>query len=218
MVSQFEESPEGSGTSRESILSSATEVFMEVGFSGARVEEIARRAKANKAMIYYHFGSKQGLYRAVLLRLFGSVVEEIERLKASEAPPREKLRSLYVRIAARFAERQALPHIMLREILAGGKSMDEEVARTLFVIIGFVTETLQEGVRAGEFRPVHPFLLHLSILGPLLVHSAGSSFRERIVPKAAPGMRVPTSEDMLAHLLEGLDRSLAPENPRLTVG
>ena len=43
---------------RGNLIESATEVFVEKGFSGARVDEIARRAKANKAMIYYHFGSK----------------------------------------------------------------------------------------------------------------------------------------------------------------
>ena len=190
---------------------------MEVGFSGARVDEIARRAVANKAMIYYHFGSKQRLYRAVLLRLFGDVIVEIERLRESDAPPREKLRALYSRIAAHFAEKRALPHIMLREILAGGKSMDAEVSRTLFVIVTFVTETVEAGLRSGTFRKVNPLLLHMSILAPMMVHLAGTSFRQRLITKEMPGVPIPTNEDMLAHLLEGLDRSLAPASSGRTL-
>ena len=182
MVSQLKAPSNPAITSRESILQSATEVFMEAGFSGARVEEIARRAKANKAMIYYHFGSKRGLYKAALLGLFGNVLQEIERLRGSQMPPDEKLRALYTRIVRHFTEQPALPHVILREILAGGKSMDAEASRTLGTILGFVSETLQEGTRRGLFRPVHPLLFHLTILGPLMVHFAGASFRHTSLP------------------------------------
>ncbi len=197
-------------TSQRAILESATEVFMEVGFSGARVDEIARRARANKAMIYYHFASKRDLYKTVLLELFGDVFAEIERLKASDAPPGEKLRALYTLIAGHFSLKRALPPIMMREILAGGRSMDAEASRALFTIITFVGETLREGARTGAFRKIHPLLLHLTMLGPLMLHFAGASFRERLLPREVPGLAPPGNEEMLAHLLEVLDRSLVP--------
>lgn len=208
MVSQHKRASVEPATSRDAILIAATEVFMESGFSGARVDEIARRAKANKAMIYYHFGSKLGLYRAVLLGLFANVLKEVERLKASDAPPREKLRAFYSRIAAHFGETRALPQIMLREILAGGKSMDSEASRTLFVIVSFVSETIQEGVRTGAFRKVHPLVLHMSLLSPLLVHFAGATFRKRMLAREMPDGVAPSDGAMLSHLLESLDRSL----------
>lgn len=216
MVSQQTPAPEAAVSSREAILDSATEVFMESGFSGARVDEIARRAQANKAMIYYHFGSKQDLYRAVLLRLFGDVIDEIARLKATDAPPGEKLRALYTRVAAHFEAKRALPHIMLREILAGGKSIDAEASRALFVIVSFVAGTIREGVRTGEFREVDPLLLHMSVLAPLMVHHVGGSFRERVLLREMPGVTPPSNDEMLRHLLATLDRSLAPAGPALS--
>ncbi|MEO6402902.1 MAG: TetR/AcrR family transcriptional regulator [Vicinamibacteria bacterium] len=197
--------------SKGAILDAATDVFMNEGFSGARVDDIARRARANKAMIYYHFGSKQGLYKATLLKLFGDVLVEIARLKASKAEPLAKLRALYTRIARHFTDTPALPHIMLRELLAGGKAMDAEAARTLGVIVDFVSQTLAEGVKAGQFRKVHPLLLHKTMLGPLMMHFAGASFRERVFPKGPPGGRPAGNEEMLSHLLEVLDRALAPD-------
>ena len=216
MVSQKKNrTPDESG-SRTAILDAATEAFMESGFSGARVEDIATRARANKAMIYYHFSSKLGLYRAVLMRLFGDVLEEVERLKDSGASSREKLHALYTRIAHHFGEKPALPPIMLREILAGGKSMDAKASHTLFTIVTFVSETVQEGVKRGEFRKVHPLLLHMSILSPLLVHFAGAAFRERVLTREMPGVHIPSNEDMLGHLLIALDRSIAlTESPSI---
>jgi len=217
MVSQQIRTPDAASGSREPILESATQVFMEYGFSGARVDEIARRANANKAMIYYHFGSKQALYKAVLLRLFGDVLGEIQRLKSTDDPPDQKLRALYTRVVHHFDKKKALPHVILREILAGGTGMDAEASRTLGIILGFVSETLSEGVSKGLFRPVHPLLFHLTILAPLMVHFAGSSFRELLLPREMPGLPLPTNDDMLNHLLSVLDFVLAPKDPSPSV-
>ncbi len=217
MVSQQIATAEDQGRTRVSILESATQVFMEVGFSGARVDEIARRAQANKAMIYYHFGSKLGLHKAVLLRLFLGVLDEIDRLKESDLGPEARLRALYTRVARHLEERPALPHIILREILAGGKTMDAEASRTLGQIIGFVSETLDAGARTGAFRGVDPLLFHLTMLGPLLLHFAGTSFRERVLPRQTPGLPSPSNDDMLNHLLEVLGRSLTPATTEASV-
>jgi AcrR family transcriptional regulator len=51
---------------RESILRAATQVFAEHGFDGGRIEQISSAARSNDRMIYYYFGSKQGLFTAVL--------------------------------------------------------------------------------------------------------------------------------------------------------
>jgi len=186
---------------------------MESGFSGSRVDEIARRAAANKAMIYYHFRSKKGLYQAVLQRLFGNVLLEVARLRQSGMPPDQKLRALYTRVVRHFTEQRALPHVILREILAGGRGMDAETTRTLGTILAFVSDTLAEGHRAGLFRRVHPLLFHLTMLAPLMVHFAGASFRERLLPREMPSLAQPSNEDMLTHLLQVLESSLAPAPP-----
>lgn len=59
--------------SRSEVLQVAAEVFAEVGFSGARVDEIAARMSTTKRMIYYYFGSKEDLYVAVLERAYRGI-------------------------------------------------------------------------------------------------------------------------------------------------
>jgi AcrR family transcriptional regulator len=51
------------------ILAAAAEVFAQIGFAGARVDDIAARAGVNKAMLYYHVGDKERLYTAVLVEV-----------------------------------------------------------------------------------------------------------------------------------------------------
>ena len=55
---------------REAILVAAQHEFATKGLSGGRVDEIARRAHANKRMIYHYFGNKEGLYLAALERVY----------------------------------------------------------------------------------------------------------------------------------------------------
>src|SRR5262245_10565994 len=69
------EKPERVSVRRDRILEVATEEFGAKGYAGARVDEIARRSRANKQLIYYYFGNKQGLYDAV----FGYLVELTRR-------------------------------------------------------------------------------------------------------------------------------------------
>src|SRR2546427_6964305 len=107
-------------SSQEDLLRAATQVFLEDGFSGARVDAIARHAGVNKALIYYHFKSKKGLYQAVLVQLLRGVLDEVARVGAAKLEPRHRLIAFYASVARAFAERPALPHLMVREIIRSG--------------------------------------------------------------------------------------------------
>lgn len=195
---------------RHTLLDAATQVFSEHGFAGARVEAIAGLAKVNKAMIYYHFGSKRGLYQAVLMRLFEGVLGETERVVRDEADPRRRLILFYGGVARIFSERPALPRIMLREVLSDGAAFDAETAKTLSGILAFVARAVEEGVRQGVMRPAHPLIVHFSALAPLLLFFASQPFRAKVLPNAAPGVSMPTPEQMLDHLALMIERGLEP--------
>ena len=55
-------------TTRNALIDSARMEILYYGQAGARVDRIARLARVNKRMIYHHFGSKEGVYKAVLQR------------------------------------------------------------------------------------------------------------------------------------------------------
>jgi len=76
------------------ILAAATSEFARHGPGGARVDRIAARAKTNKRMLYYYFGSKDALFLAVLEHTYASIRNAEKRLSLLDVPPAESIRRL----------------------------------------------------------------------------------------------------------------------------
>ena len=83
--------PEGT---RRDILEVATHEFAAEGFAGARVDKIAEDTATTKRMIYYYFGSKEGLYLAVLEGAYERVRALEGNLNVDDLEPVEALRRL----------------------------------------------------------------------------------------------------------------------------
>ena len=82
--------PRPARVSPDQILAAAAREFADRGYAGAGVDRIARRARVNKAMLYYHFKSKRALYRRVLRQTFGEVAARLETIAASPATAAER--------------------------------------------------------------------------------------------------------------------------------
>src|SRR5258708_22979878 len=79
---------------RAAILSAALEEFAHEGVTGARTDEIARSAGVNKALLYYYFKDKDGLYSAVLEQVFSGLYSRVNAvLDREDLGPREKILS-----------------------------------------------------------------------------------------------------------------------------
>ncbi len=76
---------------RESILRAATKVFAKHGFAGGRVEQISKAAKSYDRMIYYYFGSKEGLFIAVIEEMYRRFNEAEAKVVLNPARPVEAL-------------------------------------------------------------------------------------------------------------------------------
>ena len=79
---------------RANILQIAREIFAAKGLSGARIAEISAKTKTSKRMIYYYFGDKEGLYRAVLEEAYQEMRRSEDALDLAHVPPVEALRQL----------------------------------------------------------------------------------------------------------------------------
>src|SRR6186997_1313474 len=104
----------------DQILNAAAIEFAERGFAGARVDRIAKRARVNKAMLYYHFKSKQGLYRTLLRQIFTLAAERLREIAALDISPAEKVDRVIAGMAELVGEHGYFPAIMMREVAEGG--------------------------------------------------------------------------------------------------
>jgi len=73
------------------LLEAARLEFSEKGLSGARVNDIAARARVNKQLLYYYFGDKESLYGAVLKRAYEEIRARENELDLTALPPAEAM-------------------------------------------------------------------------------------------------------------------------------
>ena len=165
---------------RQRIIEAASAVFADEGFAGARVDEIARRAGVNKAMLYYHIGNKQALYTAVLTRNFDRVEEALAGALATEGSTPDRLVAIITGVAQALKANPDHPRIVLREFASGGTNLEAVVLERLMQIIGMVRSLLAEGVRNDEFRATDPVMTHLTLVGASLILNAAVPLRERV--------------------------------------
>jgi AcrR family transcriptional regulator len=189
-----------SSATRTAVLTAASASFSLRGFDGVSVDDIARAAGVNKAMIYYHFKDKLALYRHIVRDLLREAGARATAIADTPAPADEKVARFIEQFVDLTDSRPSFPTMMLREISEGAPHLDPDtlaLIRTVFAAFGRI---LSEGQQSGLFRPVHPVLAYMSILGPLLFNAA----RERVA--AVPGrdhlpMFVPVSHaDLTRHI------------------
>src|SRR5581483_1507283 len=160
--------PRRATVSPDRILAAAAAEFAERGFAGARVDRIARRARINKAMLYYHFGSKERLYRVLLHGLFTRAAERLRTAAAEPVDAAGKLDRAIAGLADVVREQPILPAIMMREVADGGRHLDAETLKALGAVPRAFGTIVQDGITRGEFRPVDPVFAYFSVLPPLV--------------------------------------------------
>ena len=190
----------GAGQSRERLLAAAREEFSARGFDGAKVDRIARRARINKAMVYYHFPSKAALYLAILREQFAAVAAAVAEARGKEGTPVEQL-SRYIDTIAHVAlARPHFPPMWLREIAEGGRHLDDSVLGELRRVLEVLASILTEGKDQGVFRPAHPFVTQMGIMAPLMFFAASAPIRVRVGKKLPPALTLPDLDGVVAHV------------------
>ena len=111
-------------STKASVFDSAAGLFSDRGFDGVSIDDIARDAGVNKAMIYYHYADKLALYRAVLADGLTRMGATVSAIASSSDGPATKL-DRFIEAFVRMTEtRPWMPALMLREIAEGAPRLD----------------------------------------------------------------------------------------------
>jgi len=152
---------------KEKILNAARQEFAAFGLAGARVDRIAQNAAVNKAMIYYHFSSKENLYQAVIDDHLALISEFLEKNLVPEISVEDVFPKISEFINALFSERKYFLPIMLREIADGGERIKTAMARLISDkgISERIRLMIDCGIKEGRFRDVDSKQAMISFLG-----------------------------------------------------
>lgn len=139
---------------RAELLAVATEVFAEVGYSGARVDDIAERTRTTKRMIYYYFGGKEQLYRAVLENAYRGIREAEQSIDVDDADPIAAVRQLAQLTFDHHVSHGAFVRLVAIENIHRGESIRKiESLRTLAQPTkSLLDRLLEKGRDEGLFR------------------------------------------------------------------
>jgi len=186
--------------SRDRVFAAAAAEFAARGYAGANMDRIARAARLNKAMIYYHFKSKAALYREILRDMFGAARARILEVSASDASPEDKIRAYIEAFAAEAEARPHFPPIWLREIAEGAEHVDAVTLSYVRDVLAALGGIIAEGVRAGRFQPAHPLLVQGGIVAPLMFFVATARLREKIARAGVSPLPLISRDMVVAHI------------------
>ncbi len=152
----------------QKILAAATEVFLQKGKDGSRMQEIARKAGINQAMLHYYFRSKDRLYETVLAHLIRNFMQHILLSIPKTDDIRQLLNSFISHYIDQISRNIELLRFILWEIERGGELFVREIRR-IFSEHGFqgppFIDVIQQAIRKGQIRAVDPLQFVLSVIG-----------------------------------------------------
>ncbi len=148
------------------IIRVATREFSEKGLAGARIDVIAEAMCTSKRMIYYYFGSKEGLYIKVLEEAYRRIREIESGLHLDDLAPEDALRKLVgFTVDYQMANPDFIRLVATENIHRGEYLAQSSVIQQLNVpAIEGLRRVYERGLEAGIFRSgIDPVDLHMSI-------------------------------------------------------
>ncbi|HEY5820129.1 MAG TPA: TetR/AcrR family transcriptional regulator [Mesorhizobium sp.] len=153
---------------RAKILSAARDEFCGMGFNGARVDDIADRAKVNKRLLYHYFGNKEALYSAVLLDAYQEIRQGERELSLSQRDPVEAIDQIVRFTFRHFLEKPWFIRILAVENLQNARFVKQlkDINSINSPLVAELERILASGEELGVFRSgVDPLQLYISIAG-----------------------------------------------------
>ena len=151
---------------RARILEAGKKEFAKKGLGGARVDIIADKASANKRMIYHYFGSKEGLFQAVVEQAYLDIRQAELKLNLDHLSPRDALERLIRFTWDYYLKNPEFITLVNSENLHRAKHLkkSELVATYNRQFVSMVQTILQRGVESGDFRVgIDPVQLNITI-------------------------------------------------------
>jgi AcrR family transcriptional regulator len=162
------------------ILAAAEDHFADQGMAGARTEEIAAAAHANKAMLYYYFGDKSRLHRAVMDNLLRQLRNAAFAPLAAKTSSRDRLIGWVNGYFDFFAAHPNYPRLVQREVMDTAPKFEWIVREYFRPFHKRLRNLIEEGVASGEFRKVDAHQTVFTVLGMTVFYFAAAPVMSQV--------------------------------------
>ena len=141
-------------TTRDNILRAATRVFARYGYDGGSVEKISKTARSFDRMIYYYFGSKEGLFIEVLEDMYRRMNDAELKLSLDIEKPVESLKDVIHFVVSYYAKNPEFITLLNTENLHRGKHISKSLRAREYSspAIDIIRQLLESGVKQGVFK------------------------------------------------------------------
>ncbi|MDI1273135.1 TetR/AcrR family transcriptional regulator [Polaromonas sp.] len=141
-------------TTRDNILRAATKVFARYGYEGGSVEKISQSAKSFDRMIYYYFGSKEGLFIEVLEDMYRRMNDAELELDLDLEQPVDSLREVIRFVVTYYSKNPEFITLLNTENLHRGKHISKSMRAREYSspAIAIIQKLLESGVKKKVFR------------------------------------------------------------------
>ncbi len=166
----------GTGTTgRADILDAAAQSFMEYGFSGATIDDVADRLSATKGRVYHYYRSKIDLFLDVHLRAMTIMLEAVRPIAEGGSPPVERLHAMAHRHACAVMENfayqkvsiQGLEKPLISSRATRPNTVIDKVVELRDAYEALFAQVLEDGMAEGRFAEGPPRLMTKPVLGAL---------------------------------------------------
>jgi AcrR family transcriptional regulator len=150
------------------ILDAATAEFAQYGLGGARLERIIANTHTSKRMVYYHFGSKEGLYQAVLEHVFTDARFREENFDLNLGTAHQALEKFVINVFDAFSDRPDFARLLTFENLSGAVHIQGSalISKLNQRSLSYVEHILKRGQSEGSMRlDILAIDLYMSIVG-----------------------------------------------------
>ena len=207
------------GATKLRILAAARVEFADHGYMGARVDRIARTARANKRLLYYYIGNKEALYLATLERAYADIRSAERELRLEELEPLAAIERLVRFTWDYFNANPSFMALLNTENLHRARHLvkSRQIPDMNSTVVAIVGRILAKGARQGVVRPgIDPLQLYISIASLCFfylsnIHTLTVVFARDLKARPALDRRI---EHVVALVLRGI--AAAPgRGPRL---
>lgn len=146
------------------ILNAAKEIFQQKGMAGARMQEIADKAKINKALLHYYYRSKQLLFEAVFKSAFQLLAPQLNKVLNDDCDLFEKIENFTESYVSFVVKHPFLPNFVIQELNKNPDFMQKLRAQKNFPSIKKFSLQVEESIARGIIRPIEAEQLLINIL------------------------------------------------------